>query len=107
MGGILLEWTTEQFLTFVSKLKYNPTELEASRKALNYAGFFVYSDILTMDENQIYESRLYEGYACKWKDIFDEWVFKTTNIKKIEDICHSLVIDKGKAYLAICKIHRN
>lgn len=98
MGGILLEWTTEQFLTFVSKLKYNPTELEASRKALNYAGFFVYSDILTMDENQIYESRLYEGYACKWKDIFDEWVFKTTNIKKIEDICHSLVIDKGKAY---------
>ena len=59
MGGILLEWTTEQFLKFVSKLNYNPTELEASKKALNYAGFYLYRDILAMNNREVYESKLY------------------------------------------------
>lgn len=98
MGGILLEWTTEQFFQYVSKLKYNPSVLEASRKALNYAGFYLYSDILTMDVSQVYESRLYEGYACKWRDVVDDWVFDTTGISEIEKVCSNVEIVPGSAY---------
>lgn len=98
MDGILLEWTTKQFLEFVSGLKYNPTEMTACKKALNYAGFYLYSsDILTMDHNSVYESRLYEGYACKWRDVIDDWVFETTSITELETLCKSVRIEKGKA----------
>ena len=99
MGAILLEWTTEQFLKFVSELKYNPTKLEASKKALNYAGFYLYSsDILTMNIEPVYESKLYEGYACKWRDVIDEWVFETDAITKLETLCSNINIEKGKAF---------
>ena len=98
MGGILIKWTTEQFLKFVSSLKYNPTELEASKKSLNYAGFYLYSDILTMNTDKVYESKLYEGYACKWRDVIDEWVFETVNIVKLESLCNSISIKRGNSY---------
>lgn len=98
MGGILLEWTTEQFLKFVSKLNYNPTELEASKKALNYAGFYLYRDILAMNNREVYESKLYEGYACKWDDVIDDWVFETESIKELEYLCKSIITEPGKSY---------
>jgi len=88
MDGILIEWTTERFLTFVSKLNYNPKEVERKKKALNYAGFFVYRDIIaSYSPDCVYESRLYEGFACRWRDIADGWVFRSTEIERIEDAC--------------------
>lgn len=99
MNGILLQWTTEQFLRFVDRLKYNPTELESSRKALNYAGFYLYSDILDVHNNaEVYESKLYEGYACQWRDVIDNWVFDTTKIDEIQKFCCELDIKCGESY---------
>ena len=98
MGGILLEWTTEQFMKFISDLRYNPTELEVSKKALNYAGFYLYSDILVMNTDQVYESKLYEGYACKWQDVIDDWVFETASVAELESYCSSLSIERGNSH---------
>ena len=98
MNGILLKWTTEQFLNFISKLKYDPTELEASKKALNYAGFYLYSDILAMSNERVYESRLYEGYSCKWRDVIDDWLFESTDITELESLCNNINIEKGNSY---------
>lgn len=102
MGGILLEWTTEQFLKYVADLKYNPTEIDKSKKALNYAGFYLYSDLLQINAiEETYESRLYEGYACKWKDIVHEWVFNTTAIDNLLETCNKNMPDRGAFCVSI------
>lgn len=102
MGGILLEWNTEKFLNYIAELKYNPTEVDKSKKALNYAGFYLYSDILQINSGEeTYESRLYEGYACKWKDVIHEWVFDTTEINNILELCKKVVPDRGAFCVAI------
>lgn len=98
MGGVLIEWTTEEFLNFIDSLKYNPTEYESRKKALNYAGFNLYNDIISIDSHKVYESRLYAGYACNWRDVLDNWVFETTFIEDIKNRCMSMELDEGTAY---------
>ena len=85
-------------MKFISDLRYNPTELEVSKKALNYAGFYLYSDILVMNTDQVYESKLYEGYACKWQDVIDDWVFETASVAELESYCSSLSIERGNSH---------
>lgn len=91
LKGILLQWNTEQFLQFVAALKYNPTDLEKSKKMLNYSGLFLYRDIVgCFSSGDIYESRLYEGYGSNWKDVVGSWIFKTSDIKSIQSLCEQL-----------------
>lgn len=102
IGGILLEWTTEQFLKYVAALNYNPSEIDKNKKALNYAGFYLYSDILKINaKEETYESRLYEGYACKWRDVINEWVFDTTEITKLFELCIKSMPSHGAFCVAI------
>lgn len=87
LDGILLRWTTEEFLNFISGLRYNPSELSRNRKFLNYTGLYLYKDILACTTSkEVYESRLYEGYASKWEDVIYNWIFVTQDIKNILEI---------------------
>ena len=45
-SGILLEWTTKQFMDFLDTIHYNPDELEKCIKRLNYKGIYLYKDIV-------------------------------------------------------------
>lgn len=99
LDGILLEWTTEKFLRFVADLNYNPTEAERKKKRLNYSGLFLYQEIMTCYSSaDTYESHLYEGYNCKWEDIFWEWTFESTYIKDLENIVNNLTYDTYSSY---------
>lgn len=91
LNGILFEWTTEDFLKYVASLHYNPTELERNKKILNYSGLYLYREVLEcFKSGQVYESRLYEGYTCKWEDVLNEWIFETSYIKDILELCKSV-----------------
>lgn len=77
-SGILLEWTTEQFMNFLNTIQYNPNELEKCINRLNYSGIYLYKDIVNNIESvQIYESKLYEGYNCEWRDVLENWLFES------------------------------
>ena len=98
MGGKIIKCTTEDFLNFVSSIKYNPESIEASIKRMEYrSGIYRYKDIMSSLEKGVYESRLYQGYLCDWKDIRDGWVFKNNivsailaEVKKFEKIKSSV-----------------
>ena len=89
LGGILIQWTTKEFLEFVKELKYNPSEQIKAKKMLNYNGMYSYNDIMDcFDETQVYESRLYEGYECKWEDVFFDWIIETKPIIEIQHLVY-------------------
>lgn len=84
LGGIIIDWTTKQFLEFVEKVNFNPTELERRKMRLNYSGIYLLKDILnSIPKDEVYESRLYEGYNSNWHDLKDGWLFETSNIYEI------------------------
>lgn len=86
LGGRVIEWTAEEFLLYVKKLDYNPSELEKIRNRLNYSGIFLYKDIInSLPKSETYESRLYEGFNAKWQDVIEGWLFENpaeVDIKK-------------------------
>ncbi len=85
----MIQWTTKEFLEFVKELKYNPSEQIKAKKMLNYNGMYCYNDIMDcFDETQVYESRLYEGYECKWEDVFFDWIIETKPIIEIQHLVY-------------------
>lgn len=99
LGGVLIEWTTEQFLDFVAELKYNPSEQIKAKKMLNYYGMHCYKDIMECFQgDNIYESSLYQGYGCKWEDVFFDWIINTKSIKKVSEIIEDLSFDTYDAF---------
>ena len=59
---------------------------------LNYSGIYLLKDILnSIPKDEVYESRLYEGYNSNWHDLKDGWLFETSNIYEIYE-----KIDQGK-----------
>lgn len=100
LDGILITWTTENFLTFVKELHYNPTEQIRNKRKLNYYGMHCYSDLTDCFKvTDIYESKLYQGYSCKWEDIFYNWVIDT---KPVIDICHRIDELSFDTYQSYC-----
>lgn len=87
LNGVVIKWDTQQFLDFIDELNYNPKQLEKIKKQLNYEGFYNLEDIRQAykTENQ-YDSKLYEGFAPRWEDIFSEWDF-------INPICTQIIED--------------
>ena len=80
LGAELIEATTEEFLSYVESLKFNPDEFRKSLLTLNYNGVFRLSDIEATYVNP-YESRLYLGDYCKWQDAADQWIIETDAYK--------------------------
>lgn len=95
LGGTIIEWTTEEFLEFVEKVNFNPSELHKRKMQLNYSGIYLLKDIMnSYSKDEVYESRLYEGYNSNWHDVKDGWLFEPSSIgeicKKIEAIDFSI-----------------
>lgn len=77
-GAIVVKASTEDFLNFVSDLHYNPSEIEKAKINLSYRGISLLSNLAKLYKSP-YESKLYEGYFCKWQDVYDGWTFEETN----------------------------
>ncbi len=78
LGAILIKASTEDFLRFIGELNFNPNEIEKKRINLAYNGIHLLDNLKKLFEKQ-YESKLYEGYFCKWQDVFDEWNFENSD----------------------------
>lgn len=98
-SGILLEWTTEQFMKFLNTIHYNPDELEKCIKRLNYSGIYLYKDIVdNIEFAQIYESKLYEGYNCEWRDVLEDWLFESPYFEKLKQRIDQISYLDGNTY---------
>lgn len=98
-SGILLEWTTEQFMKFLNSIRYNPNALQKCIKRLNYSGIFLYQDIINnIESRQIYESKLYEGYNCEWQDVLEGWLFESPYFEELKKHIGQIDYAGGNTY---------
>ncbi|MCM1304110.1 MAG: SIR2 family protein [Lachnospiraceae bacterium] len=98
-SGILLEWTTEQFMEFLDTVHYKPDELEKCIKRLNYSGIYLYNDIVNNIESvKTYESKLYEGYNCEWRDVLDGWLFESPYFEGLRKRMEQISYADGDTY---------
>ena len=93
LGGELIQATTEEFLSLVQEINYNPRELQRCIYNLHYSRVFRLSDI---EENTFvspYESKLFTGEFCKWQDASENWIVNTTSFKdsitKLDNLLNS------------------
>ena len=84
-GGKIIEWKTKDFLEFVKKLNYKPDQYEKLKCRMNYAGIFFYHDLISAFTEDVYESRLYEGYNSTWTDVVNGWLFEVPVINLIKN----------------------
>lgn len=78
MNGELIESNTEEFLTLVQSINYNPQELEKEIYKMNYEGIYRLSDLENNMYVSPYESKIFTGQCCEWQDAADNWIIKTT-----------------------------
>ena len=98
-SGILLEWTTEQFMAFLETVRYDPDEQEKCVKRLNYSGIHLYQDIIgSMEQKDVYESRLYEGYNCEWRDVLENWLFESPYFEELKGRIGRIDYAEGNTY---------
>ncbi len=98
-SGILLEWTTEQFMKFLSTIDYDPDEQEKCIKRLNYSGIHLYTDTVnSIERKYVYESRLYEGYICEWRDVLENWLFESPYFLELKNRINRIDYEEGNTY---------
>lgn len=99
LSGILIESTAEEFLNFLAEINYRPDEQQKYKNRLNYSGIFVYGDIVRdFDTSQVYESRLYEGYDCTWRDVVEDWLFESPFFDVIKKEIDAVNLDEADSY---------
>lgn len=99
LSGVLIESTAEEFLNFLEEVNYDPDEQQKYKDRLNYSGIFVYNDVIKgIDSKKVYESRLYEGYDCKWQDVLDDWLFESPYYDKIKNEIAAIDFSKTNSY---------
>lgn len=81
LGALLIKASAQEFFEYVSKLNYDPNEIEKTVISLNYNGIYRLTDLKKLYEKP-YESKLYEGNFCNWQDIYDEWFFEIEAYKR-------------------------
>lgn len=101
--GELVEGKTEDFLKYLGELNYQPDKLEKAKIRLSYEGIHSYKRLIDAQEEGNYESRLYHGMECNWRDLKERWMFESPEfeniLKKISEIDMS---DTGCFTFAIC-----
>ncbi|MDE7351874.1 MAG: SIR2 family protein [Acetatifactor sp.] len=98
-SGILLKWTAEQFMEFLGTIQYNPDELEKRVGRLNYSGIHLYRDIIKcLPAKDAYESKLYQGYNCKWQDVRENWLFESPVFEALQQKIRQLDYQNGNTY---------
>lgn len=76
LKGSVIRWTTQQFLDFISELRYKASDSNRPQKILLYDGYQNFNDIRQhYKPDEVYNSSLYMGYEAKWQDILSEWDF--------------------------------
>jgi len=84
LGAVLIEWDADRFFSFVNKI-YSQTENSEAIKQLRTLKRFGFERLNEIRKSIVpiskYESSLYFGYEPNWKDIYDEWDFRDSNIK--------------------------
>lgn len=75
LDAVILEWDTQQFLEFLSELKYDPEKKKRAQLELNRSGFFTTDQIIQLFKEN-YDSDLYQGFSCDWQDVFEQWDFQ-------------------------------
>lgn len=81
--GVLIEWSTEQFLDFLES--FTTTKQSISRydleKDITKLGYININSIKSsFIDTKNYDSQLYLGYEPCWEDIFAEWDFMDSRI---------------------------
>ncbi|MBD5481478.1 MAG: hypothetical protein HDR15_02930 [Lachnospiraceae bacterium] len=95
LGAIIIEWDTQQFLEFVSELKYDPEKKQRARLELNRNGFFRLKDNIGLFKEN-YDSNIYQGFSCDWQDVFEHWTFKHNVYIKAEEELKELLKEDSK-----------
>ena len=99
LEGTIIEWTAEEFLKFVEKINFNPTELEKRKMRLIYSGIYPLIDILnSVPKEKPYESKLYEGYNSNWHDLKEGWLFEPSSIYEIYEKINQIDFSKNRNY---------
>lgn len=110
LQGVLIEWTTQEFLEFISKLQRdkissNEYDLQKELSSLSFNNIRIIKE--RFPDLQNYQSRLYFGDESKFEDIYTEWDFIDNHlIKTFLDFIDSAENDNyaifsivGKAYI--------
>ncbi len=99
LGGTIVKWTSEEFLKFIEQINFDPSELQKRKMRLNYSGIYLLKDVFNaIPKEEVYESRLYQGYNSNWHDLRDGWLFEPSNIQKIFEIVENIDFKKNKNY---------
>ncbi|MCI8297015.1 MAG: SIR2 family protein [Lachnospiraceae bacterium] len=99
LSGILVESTAKDFLDFLTEVNYDPDEQQKQKNRLNYSGIFVYDDIIKdFDTRKVYESRLYEGYDCKWQDVVENWLFESPFFDQVKKDIDAIDFERTDSY---------
>lgn len=99
LEGTIIKWTAEEFLRFVEKINFNPTELEKRKMRLIYSGVYPLKDVLnSIPKEDPYESKLYEGYNSNWHDLKEGWLFEPSNIYEIYEKINQIDFSKNNNY---------
>jgi hypothetical protein len=99
LEGTIIKWTTEEFLKFIEKINFNPTESEKRKMRLIYSGIYPVKDILnSVPRDESYESKLYEGYNSSWHDLKEGWLFEPSSIYKIYEKINQIDFSKNNNY---------
>lgn len=97
LGATLIEVSNEAFLKYIGELNYQPDELEKAKIELAYYGINLLSNISKLFETP-YESKLYEGYFCKWQDVYEGWTFKDSNYINAIEKLNKLLEENGNIH---------
>lgn len=81
IGGILIEWTADQFLNHLEAIAVKTqTFLQQNVISFEKSGFVPIKKLSSDGLKQIYDSDLYLGFEPKWEDIFFEWDFLNSDL---------------------------
>lgn len=99
LEGTIIKWTAEEFLRFVEKINFNPTELEKRKMRLIYSGVYPLKGVLnSVPKEDPYESKLYEGYNSNWHDLKEGWLFEPSSIYEIYEKINQIDFSKNNNY---------
>ena len=66
---------------------------------LNYSGIYLYQDIVNnIETGNIYESKLYEGYNCEWRDVLEGWLFESPYFEELKKHIGQINFADGNTY---------
>lgn len=95
MNATIIKWTTAEFLEYVSKLAFNPAEIQKLKFELNYSAIYELNEIRKTFK-QIYESSIYEGFTTTWQDVFDNWTYENYKYMESKGKLEELIENENK-----------